>query len=923
MKSQHSQSYNSLLNHVSLTSSVALNTANHAVAKSACGITSKGCFNSQHFAEPSQLSPPLTSSSGTCLREVQAESSTSSPAQLTDSDSNAGLNSPLVNFISMNGALSFLKFDRNFCSGCPATSYKDKRNSRTVTTSNFFLFTLFLILSSTFGAQASSQPSDGTNNSKKHNSALSSKGGDDSSELKCEPYFDGHRRTGTCAKTKFIDQTEEIMIDRPGVNAGCEKCVTRVTAHEASHFLSVEFKTIVIQKTSSVEQFRCHTCLCGVLSIYDGEFLIGEWCYGRLTSKFLTSNSRSLSFVYKTERDYEKPNATFHLIVKPVPISRTKIIEVDPSETGIVSGSLFTQGFPGSAYFPSPDGLQIWMFVNRRPNTTLRLKFNDIFLQPPQLVGFCNNDFINIFHGPPQVSDTWHSMLCDRNFPEDLYFSSEVVSVVFAPTNFGSTDDYANGFNFSYTFFNRNVTGHKHLDCGEFNNSENAYGQGFMLPPGGQMQVKRKVAPVESATSQSTALVDGGESDQHAAAHSPRMMNADLRCHWRVVSPGVYDRFIITITNFTVNPLSNTGETMAELETDILPAPNSKEWSKSLKEPVGLKLFDGIYSRSRVLTEHLVTDSIQPGNRPAFYVTQSNTVRIDVSYPTTTLGIIGFGYAAIRELRSDSDSCDSYKEFKCGGVKEGDKAVGGNTVRFDLGDYCIRRELLCDNVPNCIRGEDEEMHGMSKCTEPVTDPAWPREGGMDGLTVTLIVLLVVLCILLGLFIFVFVSRRAKASSRRGSGVSCSAGNRVGGASGRHRDSNGNVLATSNPASQSTAVTTQAQSNGSSNGALSNSSQSASGTGSSSGRNSRHNSGDNASVQMPPQIVDHDPHVSPQPIYIAKTFHLPPPYDLLYHNKRLESVDEETETEYGANSQTEANDKAFLLRFDSGKGESDT
>ena len=80
-----------------------------------------------------------------------------------------------------------------------------------------------------------------------------------------------------------------------------------------------------------------------------------------------------------------------------------------------------------------------------------------------------------------------------------------------------------------------------------------------MLPPGGQMQVKRKVAPVESATSQSTALVDGGESDQHAAAHSPRMMNADLRCHWRVVSPGVYDRFLITITNFTVNPLSNTG----------------------------------------------------------------------------------------------------------------------------------------------------------------------------------------------------------------------------------------------------------------------------------------------------------------------------------------------------------------------------
>ena len=47
---------------------------------------------------------------------------------------------------------------------------------------------------------------------------------------------------------------------------------------------------------------------------------------------------------------------------------------------------------------------------------------------------------------------------------------------------------------------------------------------------------------------------------------------------------------------------------------------------------------------------------------------------------------------------------------------------------------------------------------------------------------------------------------------------------------------------------------------------------------------------------------------------------PPLYDFLYHNKRLESVDEENETEY-SNTQSEANDRAFLLKYDSGKGES--
>ena len=71
--------------------------------------------------------------------------------------------------------------------------------------------------------------------------------------------------------------------------------------------------------------------------------------------------------------------------------------------------------------------------------------------------------WLQIFHGPPQVSNTWHRMLCDRSYPEDFYFHSPIVSVVFSPNNYGSISDFANGFNMSYTFFDRNVTGHKNL----------------------------------------------------------------------------------------------------------------------------------------------------------------------------------------------------------------------------------------------------------------------------------------------------------------------------------------------------------------------------------------------------------------------------------------------------------------------------
>ena len=71
---------------------------------------------------------------------------------------------------------------------------------------------------------------------------------------------------------KLIDKEELVIIQRPDIPAGCEQCIKKATAHEASHFLSVEMKTIAIQTGSASDQLSlCHTCLCGVLSIYDGE----------------------------------------------------------------------------------------------------------------------------------------------------------------------------------------------------------------------------------------------------------------------------------------------------------------------------------------------------------------------------------------------------------------------------------------------------------------------------------------------------------------------------------------------------------------------------------------------------------------------------------------------------------------------------
>ena len=153
-------------------------------------------------------------------------------------------------------------------------------------------------------------------------------------------------------------------------------------------------------------------------------------------------------------------------------------------------------------------------------------------------------------------------------------------------------------------------------------------------------------------------------------------------------------------------------ETMEELRSDVVDAKSSK-WSVTLKEPVGLKLYDGIYSSSPVLTAHSATDSVQPGSKPAFYLSSFSHIRIDVSYPTTTLGTIGFSYAAIRFLKGD-ESCNS-NEFLCGALTASESLnVAGNVMSGGgLDKYCIRNELVCDGFQNCVAGEDESEASCS------------------------------------------------------------------------------------------------------------------------------------------------------------------------------------------------------------------
>ena len=75
----------------------------------------------------------------------------------------------------------------------------------------------------------------------------------------------------------------------------------------------------------------------------------------------------------------------------------TEIISVEEGFSGLQSGHLISSDqFPAGSYTEGPRGMRLWMFVNNRPGTTLRLKFNDMYLKPPQMVGFCPTAFINV-----------------------------------------------------------------------------------------------------------------------------------------------------------------------------------------------------------------------------------------------------------------------------------------------------------------------------------------------------------------------------------------------------------------------------------------------------------------------------------------------------------------------------------------------
>ena len=146
--------------------------------------------------------------------------------------------------ISINGALfNFANFGASLYSRCfqhvnLSANFTDKKSSKCRknwksnrrNTKNFsVLLYMFLTMTSVLGAQAFG-----------------------STQEKCEPYFDGNHHYSKCEiAEKFLDKEEELLINRPNTPSGCEKCVQKVTAHEANHHVQLEFKTIAIQVSNS------------------------------------------------------------------------------------------------------------------------------------------------------------------------------------------------------------------------------------------------------------------------------------------------------------------------------------------------------------------------------------------------------------------------------------------------------------------------------------------------------------------------------------------------------------------------------------------------------------------------------------------------------------------------------------------------
>jgi hypothetical protein len=465
---------------------------------------------------------------------------------------------------------------------------------------------------------------------------------------------------------QFGKNGSTIKINRP--NSVKSQCVYRLVA-EPSHFLRLEMVTIEVPQYGFNE---CFTCMCGLLQFYDGENLLGEWCYGRVTSKIITSLGGQIRVVYQPDVLHSF-NATFNFNVNATSSTGARLIERYETEDER-SSWVTSQGFPKAI---SPGGHSLWIFDNRRPDSTLKLSFNDMLLPTHSIKVLCMSDFVQIYDGFPKVNGTHKLSACGRKFPDDFYSTGRIVSVQFEPESkpTQSSDDlppdqYSLGFNFTYEFFPSAVTDKtKYIDAGSFIDSDDNYGGAFTF------QVSREDMPRS-------------------------LNNQNQRSRWILVPPQPYDFFLVAVNNFSVNPTaarpdsSISGvETVATTTAD-LPA---------------LSVRDGLLSSSKPLY-YVNSATMSPADAHGQWLyTSGPAARIDMRFPADTLGTIHFSYTAARWLQPEIggqdillSNCDSQRELRC------EKFTITNGVK-QLRHYCIDHSLVCDGVINCIQGEDEKQ----------------------------------------------------------------------------------------------------------------------------------------------------------------------------------------------------------------------